>query len=72
MPENQQPGPDARDGVLRDPRDMVKAVLPEFQSPGMELRILRNGVWNRCPCPAAAMKHNRCTLWERDDAQRGY
>ncbi|GAA3820187.1 hypothetical protein GCM10022206_67940 [Streptomyces chiangmaiensis] len=72
MPGNQRPGPDARGGALGNPRDMVKAVLPESQSPGMELRILRNGVWNRCPCPAAAMKHNCRTLWERDDAQRGY
>src|SRR5438067_2585074 len=33
MPGNQWPGPDVRDGVLGDPRDMAKAGLPEPQSP---------------------------------------
>jgi hypothetical protein len=58
MPGNQRPGSDVRGGALGDPRDMVKAVLLEVQSPAMELRILRNDVWNRCPRPAAALKHS--------------
>jgi hypothetical protein len=33
LPGNQRPGPDVRDGALRDPRDMAKAGLPEVQSP---------------------------------------
>ncbi|HET8590179.1 MAG TPA: DDE-type integrase/transposase/recombinase [Nakamurella sp.] len=33
LPGNQRPGPDVRDGALRDPRDMAKAGLPEAQSP---------------------------------------
>jgi hypothetical protein len=58
MPGNQRPGSDVRGGALGDPRDTVKAVLLEVQSPAMELRILRNDVWNRCPRPAAALKHS--------------
>jgi len=33
MPEKQWPCPGTRSGVLRDPSDMVKARLPESQSP---------------------------------------
>ena len=62
MPGNQRPGSGVWDGALGDPRDMAKAGLLETQSPVMELRILRNGAWNRCPCPAPAMKHSRGIL----------
>jgi hypothetical protein len=35
-------------GVLRDPRDMAKAELPETQSPGVKAYAHRNDACNRC------------------------
>ena len=38
----------ARLVVVQDPRDTVKAGLPESQSPGMETHIHRHGMYGRC------------------------
>ncbi len=47
--EKHETGEHARLVVVQDPRDTVKAGLPESQSPGMEAHIHRHGMYGRCP-----------------------
>ena len=49
MVEKHETGEHARLVVVQDPRDTVKAGLPESQSPGMEAHIHRHGMYGRCP-----------------------
>ena len=48
MVEKHETGEHARLVVVQDPRDTVKAGLPESQSPGMEAHIHRHGMYGRC------------------------
>ena len=48
MVEKCEVGERARPVVMRDPRNMVKAGLPEPQTPVMEPHILRHGTYGRC------------------------
>ena len=48
MVEKHEASEHARLVVVQDPRDMVKAGLPEPQSPGMEIHIHRHGMYGRC------------------------
>ena len=48
MVEKHETGEHARLVVVQDPRDTVKAGLPESQSPGMETYIHRHGMYGRC------------------------
>jgi hypothetical protein len=41
MPLKRKPSEDAYDAVPQDPRDMVRAKLPEPQFPAMQTYILR-------------------------------
>jgi len=49
MVEKHETSEPARLVVVQDPRDTVKAGLPESQSPGMEAHIHRHGMYGRCP-----------------------
>jgi len=49
MVEKHEASEHARLVVVQDPRDTVKAGLPESQSPGMEAHIHRHGMSGRCP-----------------------
>ena len=49
MVEKHETSEHARLVVVQDPRDTVKAGLPESQSPGMEAHIHRHGMYGRCP-----------------------
>ena len=49
MVEKHEASEHARLVVVQDPRDTVKAGLPESQSPGMETHIHRHGMYGRCP-----------------------
>ena len=49
MVEKHEASEHARLVVVQDPRDTVKAGLPESQSPGMEAHIHRHGMYGRCP-----------------------
>ena len=49
MVEKHEASEHARLVVVQDPRDTVKAGLPEPQSPGMEVHIHRHGMYGRCP-----------------------
>ena len=49
MVEKHETSEHARLVVVQDPRDTVKAGLPESQSPGMEAHIHRHGLYGRCP-----------------------
>src|SRR3954454_1940482 len=48
MVEKHEASEHARLVVVQDPRDTVKAGLPEPQSPGMEIHIHRHGMYGRC------------------------
>ena len=48
MVEKHEASEHARLVVVQDPRDTVKAGLPESQSPGMEAHIHRHGMYGRC------------------------
>ena len=48
MVEKHEASEHARLVVVQDPRDTVKAGLPESQSPGMETHIHRHGMYGRC------------------------
>jgi hypothetical protein len=46
MPEKREPLEDAEGAVPQDPRDRAKAVLPESQSPAVQLHIRYYSVSN--------------------------
>ena len=48
--------------VLRDPRDKVRAALPESQSPAVELHTRRDHAWLRRH-HERAVKVSRCVLF---------
>ena len=49
MPEKQGMSEDAEDMVLQDPRDKAKAILPESQSPVVELHTRCDSVYSAAP-----------------------
>ena len=62
MPGKQRPCPGTRSGVLRDPSDMVKARLPESQSPEDATFRPSERYLKPAPCPASESALIRCNL----------
>ena len=62
MPEKQWPCPGTRNGVLRDPSDTVKAILPESQSPEDATSRPPERYLKPAPCPASESALIRCNL----------
>jgi hypothetical protein len=67
MPGKQWPCPSVWNGVLRDPRNMAKALLPEPQSPAGLSRNPPERRLKPVPCPASAFSGGRRIL---RDAER--
>jgi hypothetical protein len=61
-------------GVMRrgSPRDMAKAVLPESQSPVMQVFIHRKQHLKPVPRSVPDYLVVRCNFRDADDAQRGH
>jgi hypothetical protein len=56
MPGKQWPCPGVRGGVLRDPRNMARAGLPEVKSPGMQAAVHRKDArTGAVPCVGIAI-----------------
>jgi hypothetical protein len=64
--------PDARSDAPGSPRDMAKAVLPESQSPVMQVFIHRKQHLKPVPRSVPDYLVVRCNFRDADDAQRGH
>jgi len=63
MPGNQRPGPVSGTVCWEDPRDKVKARLPESQSP-LDVKDPSTGkALKPVPSPAGPLKCRPCNLW---------
>ena len=62
MPLKQRPCPGTRSGVLRDPGDMVKARLPEPQSPEDATSRPSESYLKPAPCHASGSAPTGCNL----------
>ena len=69
MPVNQRPGPMSGTACWEDPRDMVKARLPESQSPVDVMDPSAGKALKPAPSPAGPLKCRPCNLRDRGDSQ---
>ena len=69
MPGKQRPRPGVRGGALRDPRNMVRAELPEAQSPDDASRHPPERRLNRCRVLCRYSGFADATSGARSDAQ---
>lgn len=67
--EDPWPCPEIRSGARRSPRDMAKAVLPEPQSPAMQVFIHRKRSLKPVPCPASCYLVGDATSGTTGDVQ---